>query len=107
MGRAIPSARARLRFPGVSIVTSPGSISISISILLQQLMRRAGACAGGGAAGMEEFVTEDEEPWYDQRNLEQGMESAIKYFLGYYFVIGRARQGWFYCGDERILLSQK
>ena len=22
--------------------------------------------------GMEEFVTEDEEPWYDQRDLEQG-----------------------------------
>lgn len=24
------------------------------------------------AGRMEEFVTEDEEPWYDQRDLEQG-----------------------------------
>lgn len=24
------------------------------------------------AGRMEEFVTEEEEPWYDQRNLEQG-----------------------------------
>lgn len=28
------------------------------------------------AGGMEEFVTEEEEPWYDQRDLEQG-ESPI------------------------------
>lgn len=27
------------------------------------------------AVGMEEFVTEDEEPWYDQRDLEQGETS--------------------------------
>lgn len=24
------------------------------------------------AGGMEEFITEEEEPWYDQRDLEQG-----------------------------------
>lgn len=24
------------------------------------------------AGRMDEFVTEDEEPWYDQRDLEQG-----------------------------------
>lgn len=26
---------------------------------------------------MEEFVTEEEEPWYDQRDLEQGEASAL------------------------------
>ncbi|CAL8304919.1 unnamed protein product [Merluccius merluccius] len=30
------------------------------------------------AAGMEEFVTEDEEPWYDQRDLEQDLHLAAE-----------------------------
>lgn len=29
------------------------------------------------AGGMEEFVTEEEEPWYDQRDLEQGETSFL------------------------------
>ena len=39
--------------------------------------------------GMEEFVTEDEEPWYDQRDLEQGREiplrSAVLMGVGCYY----------------------
>lgn len=30
------------------------------------------------AGGMEEFVTEEDEPWYDQRDLEQG-ESMMQH----------------------------
>lgn len=29
------------------------------------------------AGRMEEFVTEEEEPWYDQRDLEQGEASFL------------------------------
>lgn len=29
------------------------------------------------AGRMEEFVTEEEEPWYDQRDLEQGEASCL------------------------------
>lgn len=29
------------------------------------------------AGRMEEFVTEEEEPWYDQRDLEQGETSVF------------------------------
>ncbi|MEQ2191341.1 hypothetical protein XENOCAPTIV_026898 [Xenoophorus captivus] len=30
------------------------------------------------AGRMEEFVTEEEEPWYDQRDLEQGEDSCVR-----------------------------
>lgn len=30
---------------------------------------------------MEEFVTEEEEPWYDQRDLEQG-EGSVRCVVG-------------------------
>lgn len=29
------------------------------------------------AGRMEEFITEEEEPWYDQRDLEQGEGSVL------------------------------
>lgn len=29
------------------------------------------------AGRMEDFVTEEEEPWYDQRDLEQGEASCV------------------------------
>lgn len=29
------------------------------------------------AGRMEEFITEEEEPWYDQRDLEQGESSGV------------------------------
>lgn len=33
------------------------------------------------AGRMEEFVTEEEEPWYDQRDLEQG-EGSVRRVVG-------------------------
>lgn len=30
------------------------------------------------AGRMEEFITEEEEPWYDQRDLEQGETPVVQ-----------------------------
>ena len=35
------------------------------------------------AGRMEEFVTEEEEPWYDQRDLEQGEAAFLPPCVSY------------------------
>lgn len=40
------------------------------------------------AGRMEEFVTEEEEPWYDQRDLEQG-EGSVRCV-----VVSVSGEGW-------------
>ncbi|KAJ3600767.1 hypothetical protein NHX12_031742 [Muraenolepis orangiensis] len=47
-----------------------------ISVLVSIVTARPASSAG--ARMMEEFVTEDEEPWYDQRDLEQDLHLAAE-----------------------------
>lgn len=56
------------------VVTSGRAVGTTGSSHRRRRRRRRGSSAASmlRAGRMEEFVTEEEEPWYDQRDLEQG-----------------------------------
>lgn len=54
---------------------------------------------------MEEFVTEEEEPWYDQRDLEQGEASWVRSVRGGSCDVTMPHPQSLHCGIKGFMLE--